>query len=221
MLESLQRFFSSLHSAQGLAQLIALGGYPILAAIVFAETGLLVGFFLPGDSLLITAGILSSPNAVGDGIFSPTLLIGLLSVAAITGDQVNFWMGRKSGNYIFERPDGRFIKRRYFLEAHEFYQKHGGKAIVLARFVPIFRTFVPFVAGVARMEYRHFVVWNVVGGCLWVVSMVLTGYFLGKTEYAQKLHQVILIVVLVSILPLVIGIVTRWWKARQAAASRS
>lgn len=218
-METLKEFFTSLHTAEGLTQLIAVGGYPILAAIVFAETGLLVGFFLPGDSLLITAGILSSPNALGGGIFSPALLIGLLSVAAIMGDQVNFWLGRKSGNYIFERPDGRFIKRRYFAQAHEFYERHGGKAIVLARFVPIFRTFVPFVAGVARMDYRHFVIWNIIGGLLWVVSMVLIGYFLGQTEYAQKLHQVIIIVVLVSILPIVVGVARRWWKSRQVAPS--
>lgn len=217
-MQSLIDFFKSLHSAEGLTQLIQMGGYPVLALIVFAETGLLIGFFLPGDSLLITAGILSSPGAIGGGIFDPWVLMGLLSACAIAGDQVNFAAGLKSGTWIFNRGDGRIIKRRHFLEAHAFYEKHGGKAIVLARFVPILRTFVPFVAGVGRMSYRRFVLYNFFGGLLWVVSMVATGYFLGHTPWAQKLHQVIIIVVFVSILPIIIGLVKRWLNNRQAKA---
>lgn len=219
MMDFFRELFASLHTAEGLTQLIQTGGYPVLALIVFAETGLLIGFFLPGDSLLITAGILSSTAAVGGGIFDPFLLIALLSVCAIAGDQLNRLIGFKTGPMIFERPDGRIIKKKYFIEAREFYLKHGAAAIVLARFVPILRTFVPFIAGVVQMSKRRFLIFNIVGGTLWVVSMILIGYFLGNTRWAKNLHQVIVIVVLVSVLPLVIGLMKRWWIARSKPAS--
>lgn len=209
-------FLKSLHSADGLISLIQSGGLIALIFIIFAETGLLIGFFLPGDSLLITAGILSAPSAVGGGLFSLPILIGTLMVAAILGDQVNFLIGRKSGRVVFDRPDGRFIKKKYYIEAHQFYEKHGGLAIILARFVPILRTFVPFIAGVANMNYRRFVLFNILGGSLWVISLCLVGYFLGHTPWAQKLHQVILIVVVVSVLPIVIGVLKRLLSSRSA-----
>lgn len=207
-------FFKDLHTSEGLVHLIQSGGLVVLVAIVFAETGLLLGFFLPGDSLLITAGILSSPHAFGGGIFSPVELIISLSLAAFLGDQCNYFLGRKSGQRIFDRPDGKFIKRKYFIEAHDFYERHGRAAIVAARFMPIFRTFVPFIAGVAQMERRRYMTFNFLGGVLWVISMVMAGYFLGATPWAQKLHQVIVIVVIVSILPVVIGIMKRTLKGR-------
>lgn len=208
-----------LYSPEGLTTIIKTFGLVGLTAIVFSETGLLVGFFLPGDSLLVTAGILANPRAVGGGLFDPFVLAGLLIVAAITGDQVNYALGRKTGVIVYSRPDGRLIKRKHFEEAHAFYVAHGGIAIVLARFVPILRTFVPFVAGVARMPYRRFVGFNVLGGSLWVTSMVVLGYFLGNTPAAKNLHGVIVVVVLVSIIPLVVGVTREWWKKRRGAAA--
>lgn len=208
-MEFLFSFLKDLHTSEGLVHLIQSGGLVVLVAIIFAETGLLLGFFLPGDSLLITAGILSSPHAFGGGIFSPIELILSLSLAAFLGDQVNYFLGRKSGRRIFDRPDGRWIKRKYFVEAHDFYEKYGRSAIVAARFMPIFRTFVPFIAGVAQMERRRYITFNFLGGVLWVTSLITTGYFLGATPWAQKLHQIIVIVVIVSILPPIIGIFKR------------
>ena len=201
-MDALTDFFRSLYTTEGLIALIRTGGLLALVVIVFAETGLLVGFFLPGDSLLVTAGILSSPHAVGGGIFDPFVLIVCLGLAAVAGDQVNYALGRKAGRIVFSRPDGRFIKRRYFEEAHAFYLARGGSAIVLARFVPILRTFVPFVAGVAEMPYRRFVTFNMVGGVLWVTGLIALGYFIGATPLGEKLHRVILVVIAVSLLPL-------------------
>jgi membrane-associated protein len=206
-------FLRSLYTTEGLVTLIRTGGLLALIAIVFAETGLLVGFFLPGDSLLVTAGILSSSEAVGGGIFDPVVLAISLSVAAVAGDQVNYVLGRKTGSVVFSRPDGRLIKRRHFEQAHAFYMARGGSAVVLARFVPILRTFVPFVAGVAEMPYRRFVTFNVAGGILWVVGLVSLGHFVGRTPLASKLHGVILVVVAVSLVPLVWSGVKVWREA--------
>jgi membrane-associated protein len=208
-------FFRSLYTTEGLIALIRTGGLLALVVIVFAETGLLIGFFLPGDSLLVTAGILSSPHAVGGGIFDPIVLIVCLGLAAIAGDQVNYALGRRAGRIVFSRPDGRFIKRRYFEEAHAFYVVRGASAIVLARFVPILRTFVPFVAGVAEMPYRRFVTFNVVGAVLWVTSLIALGYFIGATPLGEKLHRVILVVIAVSLLPLAGSAYKIWREARQ------
>src|SRR3990170_3006817 len=218
-MEGIVDFLRSLYTTEGLVALIRTGGLVALVAIVFAETGLLIGFFLPGDSLLVTAGILSSPHAVGGGIFDPFVLVVCLGVAAVAGDQVNYALGRKAGRIVFSRPDGRFIKRRYFEEAHAFYVARGGSAIVLARFVPILRTFVPFVAGVAEMPYRRFVTFNVVGGVvggvLWVTSLIALGYFIGATPLGEKLHRVILVVIAVSLLPLAGSAYKIWREARR------
>ena len=218
-MDSILDFFRSLHSPEGIADLIRSGGLIGLIAIVFAETGLLVGFFLPGDSLLVTAGILSSPEAVGGGIFDPLVLILCLTIAAILGDQVNYLLGVKTGAAIYNRPDGRLVKRKHFEQARLFYEKRGGSAVIIARFVPILRTFVPFIAGVAQMRYRRFVAYNVVGGTLWVVSMVLLGYFIGMTPLAEKLHRVILVVVAVSLIPLFVG-AWKQWRASRATPLR-
>jgi membrane-associated protein len=215
-MDSIGEFLRSLYTTEGLVALIRTGGLVALILIVFAETGLLIGFFLPGDSLLVTAGILSSPHAVGGGIFNPAVLVVCLALAAIAGDQVNYALGHKAGRVVFSRPDGRFIKRRYFEEAHAFYLARGGSAIVLARFVPILRTFVPFVAGVAEMRYRRFVAFNVMGGILWVTSLILLGHFIGATPLGEKLHRVILVVIAVSLLPLV-GTAYRIWRERRTA----
>ena len=215
-LDTLIGFVRSLHTAAGITALITAGGYVGLTGIVFAETGLLVGFFLPGDSLLVTAGIFCSTEAVGGRLFDPVLLIALLSAAAIAGDQVNYAIGRRTGDAVFGRPDSRFIKRRYFEQARAFYQRHGASAIVIARFVPILRTFVPFVAGVAQMPYRRYVTYNIAGGVGWVGSMVLLGYFIGMTPLAEKLHRVIAVVVFVSLVPLLAGAFRQWRSARRA-----
>lgn len=211
-------FFRSLYTTEGLVRLIETVGLLGLVGIVFAETGLLLGFFLPGDSLLVTAGILSSPHAIGGGIFHPGVLTACLVVAAISGDQLNYALGRRAGTAVYSRPDGRLVKRRHFEQARDFYARHGGAAIVLARFVPILRTFVPFVAGVAQMRYRRFVAFNVLGGAGWVVSLVLLGYFIGHTPLASKLHRVILVVVAISLIPLFAGAFKAWRGTRARGA---
>ena len=206
-MDSIIHLLTSLHTPQGIEHLIQTGGLVVLVAIIFSETGLLVGFFLPGDSLLVTAGVLSSRSMGGQvPILNIVELNLLLMAAAVVGDQVGFILGRKTGAKIFARPDNRFFKKKYALEAHACYERHGGKAIFLARFVPILRTFVPFMAGVAEMPYRNFVFANVVGGVSWVASMTLLGYFIGTSPLGDRLHLVILTVIFVSILPMIIGV---------------
>jgi membrane-associated protein len=174
-------------------------------AIVFAESGLLFGFFLPGDALLFTAGFLaSSPASVPDSLHLPLLpLILGIWIAAIVGDQVGFVFGQRVGPALFSRPDGRFFKQANVDKAHEFFDKHGPRAIVLARFVPIVRTFTPIVAGVSRMDYRTFVRWNIIGGTLWAWGVTLLGYFLGQVDVIEEnLEAAILLVVAISCLPI-------------------
>lgn len=187
----------NLHS---LEELIRWGGYAVMAAIVFAETGLLVGVFLPGDSLLVTAGVLAST----DGVLEIKALIALLAAAAIAGDSVGYAIGHKIGPRLFSRQDSRFFHRDHLKRAERFYGKYGVKTIVLARFVPIVRTFAPTIAGVGRMRYRTFLLFNVLGGTGWVCSMTLTGYFLGRSipDVEKHLHWVIAAVIVVSLLPL-------------------
>lgn len=190
-----------LHDPEGLQRLIKAGGYLLLFAIVFAETGLLIGFFLPGDSLLFIAGFFVSST----GALSLPLLMVLLSVAAIAGDTVGYFIGRKAGPAIFSRPDSRLFKRKHLDSAHEFYEKHGPKTIVLARFVPIVRTFAPTVAGAAGMDYRQFLVYNIVGGIGWICSMLLLGYFLGNIPVVKEnLEKAVLLIVFLSVLPMII-----------------
>jgi membrane-associated protein len=190
-----------------LYELVRWVGYAALAAIVFTETGLLVGFFLPGDSLLITAGLVAA--AGGLDIW---LLNGLLIVAAIVGDSVGYAIGYRAGPRIFTREDSRWFNRRHLVRTREFYERHGGKTIVLARFIPIIRTFAPVVAGVGRMEYRRFLAYNVLGGIGWVSGLTWAGYVLGRTipDIGRYIHIVIGIVVIVSVIP--IGV--EWWRAR-------
>jgi membrane-associated protein len=208
LMDSIIEFVKSLHSEEGIKQLVLSGGLIVLIGIIFAETGLLVGFFLPGDSLLITAGVIAAQKAGnGDPLLNIWTLNFALTAAAIIGDQVGFYLGRKTGNAIFSRPDSRFFKKKHAEAAHEFYVKHGGKAIVFARFVPIMRTFVPFIAGVAEMPYRNFVLWNIFGGIFWVTSLLWAGYALGLTPWARRLDKIIVIVIFISILPLIFGTV--------------
>jgi membrane-associated protein len=204
----MQQLLDLFHRLFDLPALIAWGGYVGVTAIVFVETGLLVGFFLPGDSLLVTAGLLAS-----QGMLNVYLMGLLLTVAAITGDALGFAIGRAIGPRIFTREDSLFFNRKHLLRTHDFYERHGGKTIILARFMPIIRTFAPVVAGVAAMEYRKFAMYNVVGGLLWVWSMLFTGYFLGRyiPGIDRHIEKVILIVIFLSILPGIIG----WWRERR------
>jgi membrane-associated protein len=200
-------FLHKLHDPEGLKQLIEAGSYLLLFAIIFAETGLLVGFFLPGDSLLFVAGTLCAiPLRAGaPPILNAALLIPLLCVAAIAGDTVGYLIGRKLGPSLFSRPDSRFFKREHIAKTQAFYDKHGPKTIVLARFAPIVRTFAPTVAGVAQMNYRTFLMYNVVGGIGWISSMTLMGYFLGRNAWIQKnLEKAVLLIVFLSILPMIL-----------------
>lgn len=211
-MEGLFQQLTSLYTSEGIENLIRAGGLLALVFIVFAETGLLVGFFFPGDSLLVTAGVFCSKSINGEEPILNIVTLNLsLMAAAIIGDQVGFLLGRKTGPKIFNRPDSRFFKKKYAMEAHDFYQRHGGKAIFLARFIPILRTFVPFIAGVADMNYRHFVIYNIFGGIFWVLSMTLLGYFLGMSPWGEKIHLIILVVVFISILPMIIGVMKRFF----------
>ena len=200
-------FVQLLTDPAALYELVRWGGYVALVAIVFTETGLLVGFFLPGDSLLITAGLVAA--AGGLDIW---LLNGLLIVAAIVGDSVGYAIGYRAGPRIFTREDSRWFNRRHLVRTREFYERHGGKTIVLARFIPIIRTFAPVIAGVGRMEYRRFLAYNVLGGIGWVSGLTWAGYVLGRTipDIGRYIHIVIGIVVIVSVIP--IGV--EWWRAR-------
>lgn len=173
--------------------------YLILFAIIFMETGLVVTPFLPGDSLLFAAGTFA-----GLGALNVSLLIVLLIIAAVVGDTVNYWIGHYIGPRAFS-GNIRFLKKEYLERTHEFYEKHGGKTIILARFIPIIRTFAPFVAGVGAMSYGHFIVYNVVGGIVWVVLFTLGGYFFGNLPAVQdNFTLVILMIILISVLPGVI-----------------
>ncbi len=185
------------------------GGYILLFAIIFAESGLLIGFFLPGDSLLFVAGMASAgtlTTQVGDGAFHLNIWVVLTGVfiAAVAGDQVGYAFGLKAGPALFRRPDSRFFKHEHLETAQDFFARHGPRAIVLARFVPIVRTFCPIVAGAGRMEYSVFVRYNVIGGFLWAVGVTSLGYFLGNVPLvANNVELALLCVVAISIGPIV------------------
>jgi membrane-associated protein len=175
-------------------------GYALLGAIVFAETGLLVGLFFPGDSLLFTVGAVA-----GAGQLDIVSICALLTIASVFGDQSGYFLGRRTGPAIFRRPDSLLFKQEYVTRTQEFYEKNGGKTLIYAKFVPIVRTFAPFMAGVGRMRYSRFLSFNVVGGIGWVLSMTLAGYqFGGVTIVRQNFEKVVIGIVLVSVLPMVI-----------------
>jgi membrane-associated protein len=186
---------------------------PVVTAIVFAESGLLIGFFLPGDSLLFFTGFLTSSAAKSEAPFNqfaehiPALPIVLvcLALAAIIGDQVGYYFGRKVGPALFDKPSSRFFKPDNVVKAHAFFEKYGAKSIVLARFVPIVRTFTPIVAGIGQMRYRTFVTFNILGGLLWAVGVTSLGHFLGEVEFIRdNIEFAVVAVVLVSLLPIFI-----------------
>lgn len=192
--------------------IIGLGIFAI-AFVIFAESGLLIGFFLPGDSLLFTAGVLYQTGILPGNIPLPIyLFVVLLFVAAVLGDSVGYWFGRKTGPRIFRKPDARLFKQSYIQRAQAFYELHGGKTIILARFIPIVRTFAPVVAGIGKMEYRKFISYNIIGGFLWTFGITYLGYFTGAAFEAagldidQVVLPIIILIIFISILPPVIHV---------------
>src|SRR5690348_8247966 len=200
----IRHLLSELYNVRGL---IEWGGTLLCCVIVFIETGMFVGFFLPGDSLLVTAGVFA-----GAGQLRLSTLLTLVALCAIAGDQLGYFIGWRAGASLYNREDSRFFKKRHLEQAHEFYEHYGGKTVILARFVPIIRTFCPPVAGAARMRYTRYLTYDIAGGCLWVWSTVLLGYALGKTvpNIDKRIHYVIAAVIVVSLMPAV------WhaWKRR-------
>ena len=192
--------------------LVQAGGYIGLTAIIFSETGLLIGFFLPGDSLLVTAGLLSTQPQFGLNMW---LLGVLLTLAAIIGNTVGYAIGWYTGPRLFTRDDSLLFRKKHLFQAHAFYEKHGGKTLVIARFMPIVRTFVPVVAGLAKMNFRSYTAYNVLGAVLWIWLMLFTGYFLGRFVPGIEHHitKVILAVIFLSLLP---GIIS-WQRERRRA----
>lgn len=199
---------------ESMIQYIGVGKlYAVLFVIIFAETGLVVTPFLPGDSLLFAIGAL---GARGIGFNLPMLTI-LLIVAAIAGDAVNYWIGYRLGPAVFKREDSKLLNKKHLIKAQEFYEKYGGKTIILARFVPIVRTFAPFVAGVGRMNFFRFWMFNIVGGVAWVLICIGCGYLFGNIEFVKKRFELVIVaIVLISVLPIAI----EFWKARKAAQAR-
>jgi membrane-associated protein len=216
-LQPLIDLFHRIYDVQGLVEW---GGLFGLVAIIFAETGLLVGFFLPGDSLLVTAGVFCTPhNPTGQPLLDIWHICLFVSLAAIAGDTVGYWIGAKTGPRIFTRENSLFFSKKHLMRTKAFYEKHGGKTIIIARFMPIIRTFAPVVAGVGQMEYRRFLSYNVFGGIFWVLSMTWLGYglavrFPGITKHIDKL---IILIIFLSLLPGMIGWFRSWLQSRRDA----
>lgn len=191
-----------------LSQLIQTAGYIGLFAIVFAESGLFFGFFLPGDSLLFTAGLLAS-----SGYFNIYVLCFLLAVAAVLGDNVGYWFGKTVGPRIFTREDSLFFRKTHVLRAKEFYEKYGPKALVIGRFIPIVRTFIPIVAGVGGMHYPTFMRYNLIGGLLWAVGVTVLGYSVGtRIPHAEEyLTYIIIGIIVLSLVPIAV----EFWREKQ------
>lgn len=202
-----------MHIDQHLLQLVEQYGtwtYGILFAIIFIETGLVVMPFLPGDSLLFAAGAMAA-----QGVLDVAWLIGLLTVAAILGDTVNYWIGAKVGPKVFSSEKSRWFNKKYLDRTHAFYEKYGGKTIIFARFIPIIRTFAPFVAGIGKMSYGKFLAYNAIGGIVWIVSFTLAGYWFGNIPAVKhNFTLVILGIIFVSLLPPVIELLRRRLKRK-------
>jgi membrane-associated protein len=214
LLDAIVHFLHSLYSTEGLKELVGhLGTYApyLIWLIVFVETGLFVGFFLPGDSLLVTAGIFAGQGLIHFPI-GGLVLVGIL--CAIAGDQLGYWIGRKAGPALYKREDSLFFRRSHLQRAHEFYEKYGGRAVILARFVPIVRTFCPPVAGAAMMRYPTYLAYDIFGGTFWIGSMLLGGYIAGSRipNIGQYLHLIIGTIIFLSILPPIISILRARWK---------
>jgi membrane-associated protein len=187
--------------------------YFILFMIIFCETGLVVTPFLPGDSLLFAIGALSA-----SGGLNITAICAVLIIAAIIGDTVNYHIGKYIGPKVFHRDDVRFLNKKHLIKTHEFYERHGGKTIIIARFLPIIRTFAPFVAGMGSMSYARFIAYNVIGGAMWVMLLVFAGYFFGNIPIVkQNFALVIMAIIVISILPGVIA----YWNERMSASKKA
>jgi len=192
LIESFFKFFYNI------PELIRIGGLYGMILIIFSETGLMVGFFLPGDSLLVTAGLFAARGDLDIAVLVPALII-----AAICGNTTGYWIGNRAGKALYSRPNSLLFRREHLLRTHEFYERHGGKTIILAQFMPIVRTFAPVVAGAAEMTYRRFIAFNVVGAIIWITSMTLTGFYLGRLvpNIESRIHIVIAVVIFISLLP--------------------
>jgi membrane-associated protein len=210
LFESIIHFLRSLFNPEQLRELIRLGGVPLVSLIIFVETGLFVGFFLPGDSLLVTAGILAGQNLIS---FRWLLVTGI--ICAIVGDQLGYWIGRSAGPALYRREDSFLFRRSHLQRAHDFYEKYGGRAVILARFVPIVRTFCPPVAGAARMRYTTYLLFDIFGGTFWIGSMLVGGYIAGSRipNITQYLHYIIAVIIFLSVLPPAISVLRSWRKA--------
>jgi membrane-associated protein len=211
MIGSIQHLLHFLFNVKGL---IEWGGTFLVCAIVFVETGFFVGFFLPGDSLLVTAGVFAAT-----GQLHISELVLLVPLCAIVGDQIGYWIGRKAGQALYRREDSLVFRKKHLQRAHEFYEKYGGKTVILARFVPIVRTFCPPVAGAAEMAYGRYLAYDIAGGVLWGGGMVLGGYFLGRQipNIGENIHYVIAVVIVLSLLPPAIGML----RARSSGSAAS
>jgi membrane-associated protein len=205
-MDLIQTFFHTVYNVPELIRIVGQYGLPL---IIFAETGLLFGFFLPGDSLLITAGLFA---ARGD--LNIALLVATLIPAAILGNATGYQIGKRTGKALYNRPDSLLFKRKHLEMTHAYYERHGGTTIILAQFAPILRTFAPVVAGVAEMGYRKFASYNIVGAVLWIATMTLGGYLLGNVipGIDKRIDLIVIIVIAVSLLPALIG----WLKSRTA-----
>ena len=200
-MESIFELFKHLTNADWITQH---GGLYLVALIVFAETGLFVGFFLPGDSLLFVTGLIIAQSAspFDTAALNLPYWIVLITLAGIIGNLVGYWFGKKTGPILFERKDTWLFKRKHLIQAKEFYEKKGGSAIILARFIPIVRTFAPIVAGVVHMERKKFLLYNIIGSFAWVLSMTITGYCLGENEWVKgNLEKIVIGLILVTTLP--------------------
>lgn len=211
-----------LHIDQHLAEIIrdyGLWTYAVLFAIIFAETGFVITPFLPGDSLLFAAGAFCARPETGLNVH---FMAGLLFIAAVLGDTLNYWLGSKIGHAVFTRDDSVWLRRKHLDRAHAFFEKYGGRAIILARFVPIVRTFVPFVAGAGSMTYSRFIAYNLLGGFVWIYFFIYAGFWFGNQPFVQKNFKlVILAIIMLSVIPIVWELILGWRAARKAAAQPS
>lgn len=213
-------FFKEMMDAEKLAAFVTqYGGLYLVAFIIFAETGLFVGFFLPGDSLLFVTGLMiaNSQNPFGNDFLNLLYWIILIIAAGVIGNAVGYWFGRKAGPLLFEKRDTFLFKRKHILQAKEFYDKRGGAAIILARFLPIVRTFAPIVAGIVKMDRKTFILYNYIGCIAWVTSMILSGYFLGENEWVKhNFEKIVIGLIVVTTAPVIIKVFFNKKKPEQA-----
>ena len=212
-MDAISQFFHTLFSSDGLHQIITNGGIPLLCLIIFAETGLLIGFFLPGDTLLFLAGSLC---ASGEMQISVIVLIILLTISAFIGNSVGYYIGIKAGKKLFERPNSRFFNKEHLIKTHKFYEKYGGITMILARFIPIIRTFAPVVGGTVEMNFKKFTLYNILGAILWIGGVTALGYTLGRVfpDIIKYLQIAVIGVVIISLMLPVI----QWLRTRKAGS---